>query len=104
MCRETAARRMSAVTPRRAVSCPGEGRLMVREDHAAAVVAEVMLALGVRGHDVAITARNGPRLLRLGALMLAEFGLADDVAAASGDGDDQALVAEQRDRPAARVP
>lgn len=63
----------------------------------AVVVTELMLALGLRGHDVAITHANGPRLFRLGGLMLAEFGLADYVGAAAGDGDDQALVAQDRD-------
>ena len=81
-----------------------ERRPMVRESDAAALVTEVMLALGRRGHDARITHANGPRLVRLGALILAEFGLADHVGAAPGDGDDQALVAQQRDCPAAGVP
>jgi hypothetical protein len=48
---------------------------MVAEADAAALVADVMMALGLRGHDVRVTHVNGPRLVRLGALMLAEFGV-----------------------------
>ena len=77
---------------------------MVRESDAAALVTEVMMVLGRRGHDVAITHANGPRLMRLGALMLAEFGLADHVGAAPGDGDDEAFITQQGDRAAAGVP
>ena len=51
---------------------------MVSEADAAMVVTEVMLVLAARGHDVAITRANGPRLVRLGALMLAEFGIGGD--------------------------
>lgn len=66
----------------------------------AVVATDVMIALGLRGHDVKITHANGPRLMRLGELMLAEFGIGQrvgDVGAAPGDGDDQALVAQQGD-------
>lgn len=63
----------------------------------AVVVTEVLLALGVRGHQPVITHANGPRLFRLGSAILAEFGLADHVGAAPGDGDDQALGAERGD-------
>ena len=52
---------------------------MVSEADAAMVVTEVMLVLATRGHDVAITRVNGPRLVRLGALMLAEFGIGREV-------------------------
>jgi hypothetical protein len=52
---------------------------MVREADAAALVADVMVALGLRGHDVRVTHANGPRLVRLGALMLAEFGVGTEV-------------------------
>lgn len=52
-----------------------KGVVLVREADAAALVTDVMLLLGQRGHQVAITAANGPRLVRLGALMLAEFGV-----------------------------
>lgn len=45
---------------------------------AAVVVCEVMFALGKRGHDVAITHENGPRLMQLGDLMLAEFGIKEE--------------------------
>jgi hypothetical protein len=76
---------------------------MVREADAAALVADVLILLGQRGHQVAITRANGPRLVRLGALMLAELGLGHDISAPAGDGDDQALVAEHRDRAAAGV-
>ena len=48
---------------------------MVREENAAALVTDMLLALGLRGHDVKVTHENGPRLVRLGALMLAEFGV-----------------------------
>jgi hypothetical protein len=48
---------------------------VVQEADAAALVADVLLALGLRGHDVKVTPVNGPRLVRLGALMLAEFGV-----------------------------
>lgn len=61
-------------------------------DPAAVIVTEAMLALGRRGHDAIITNQNGPRLMRLAGLMLAEFGV--DECAASGDGDDQALVTQ----------
>lgn len=50
---------------------------MVREADAAALVTDVFMLLGQRGHPVAITAVNGPRLVRLGALMLAEFGVGE---------------------------
>jgi len=51
------------------------GDCMVEEADAAALVTDVLMALGLRGHDVKVTHVNGPRLLRLGALMLAEFGV-----------------------------
>lgn len=51
------------------------GKCVVQEADAAALVADVLLALGLRGHDVKVTHANGPRLVRLGALMLAEFGV-----------------------------
>lgn len=71
---------------------------MVREADAAAVVVDVAMALSRRGYDARIVPARMPRLVRLGALMLAEFGLADHVGAAARDGFDQALVAEQGDR------
>ncbi len=49
---------------------------------AAVVVTEVMIVLGLRGHDVKVTAANGPRLMELGEAMLAEFGLPATVAPA----------------------
>jgi hypothetical protein len=48
---------------------------MVREADAVTLVADVALALAARGHDVQLDGVNGPRLVRLGALMLAEFGV-----------------------------
>lgn len=48
---------------------------MVREEDAAALVVTVAQALAVRGHNPQITGANGVRLVRLGALMLAEFGI-----------------------------
>ncbi len=77
---------------------------MVREADAAALAVDVVMLLGQRGHDVAITHANGPRLVRLGALMLAELGLGHDIGAAPGDGDDQALGAERGDGLAGGAP
>ena len=51
---------------------------MVREDAAEALVADAALSLARRGHDPVITAGNSVRLVRLGALMLAEFGVGAD--------------------------
>jgi hypothetical protein len=51
---------------------------MVSEADAAALVADAAVSLALRGHAPKITAANGPRLVRLGALMLAEFGVAGD--------------------------
>lgn len=70
---------------------------MVREADAAAVVVDVAMSLSARGYDVQVAPARMPRLVRLGVLMLAEFGLADRVGAASGDGDDQALISQQGD-------
>ena len=52
---------------------------MVREADAYALVADAAQALALRGHSPRITAVNGPRLVRLGALMLYEFGVAGDM-------------------------
>jgi hypothetical protein len=49
---------------------------MVREADAAALVADAAQALARRGYDPVITDANSVRLVRLGALMLAEFGVA----------------------------
>jgi hypothetical protein len=46
---------------------------MVREADAFALVTDALAALALRGHPAVITAANGPRLVRLGALMIAEF-------------------------------
>ena len=54
---------------------PRPWRRMVREDAAEALVADAALALAARGHQPVITAGNSVRLVRLGALMLAEFGI-----------------------------
>ncbi len=48
----------------------------------AVVVVEVMLALGLRGHTVAVTPENGPALSVLAGLMLRQFGI--DPAQSSG--------------------
>jgi hypothetical protein len=48
---------------------------LVREEAAVALVADAALALARRGYDPVITDANGVRLVRLGALMLAEFGI-----------------------------
>jgi hypothetical protein len=48
---------------------------LVSEDAAAALVADAAVSLKLRGHDPVITHANGVRLVRLGALMLAEFGI-----------------------------
>jgi hypothetical protein len=48
---------------------------MVREEDARALVADAAQALAARGHDPVITTANSVRLVRLGALMLAEFGV-----------------------------
>jgi hypothetical protein len=46
---------------------------MVREADAYALVTDVAAALALRGHPARITAANGPRLVRLGALMIDAF-------------------------------
>lgn len=51
---------------------------MVREEDAAALVADAVVALAQRGKRPVVTAENGPRLVRLGALMLAEFGVSGE--------------------------
>lgn len=51
---------------------------MVREQDAVALVADAAQALAARGHDPVISDANGVRLVRLGALMLAEFGIGRD--------------------------
>ena len=48
---------------------------MVREDAAAALVVYAAQALALQGHKPVITHENGPRLVRLGEQMLAEFGI-----------------------------
>ena len=46
---------------------------MVEQADAVALAVDVVVAAGLRGHQVAVTAVNGPRLVRLAALMLAEL-------------------------------
>jgi hypothetical protein len=46
---------------------------MVLEADAAALVVDAAIALALRGHPARITAENGPRLVRLGALMIDAF-------------------------------
>jgi hypothetical protein len=48
---------------------------MVREEDAAALVADAAVSLALRGHAPRVDGENGVRLVRLGALMLAEFGI-----------------------------
>jgi hypothetical protein len=48
---------------------------LVCEEDAAALVVYAAQALALYGHSPKITHENGPRLVRLGALMLAEFGV-----------------------------
>ena len=58
--------------------CPGPvpaGVRVVREEDALSLVADSALALAARGHAPVITDANSVRLVRLGALMLAEFGV-----------------------------
>jgi hypothetical protein len=61
---------------------------VVREEAAVALVADVALALARRGYDPVITDAGSVRLVRLGALMLAEFGIgtAADERAEASDG------------------
>lgn len=58
--------------------CPGPvpaGVRVVREEDAVSLVADSALALAARGHYPVITDANSVRLVRLGALMLVEFGV-----------------------------
>lgn len=58
--------------------CPGPvpaGVRVVREEDALSLVADAAVSLAVRGHAPVITDANSVRLVRLGALMLAEFGV-----------------------------
>jgi hypothetical protein len=48
---------------------------MVREEDAAALVADAAVSLALRGYTPRVDGENGVRLVRLGALMLAEFGI-----------------------------
>jgi hypothetical protein len=48
---------------------------LVREEDAAALVADAALALARRGHSPVISEANSVRLVRLGALMLDGFGI-----------------------------
>jgi hypothetical protein len=59
---------------------------LVCEADAAALVADAAQALALRGHSPRITAVNGPRLVRLGALMLYEFGVAGATEPEDDDG------------------
>ena len=53
---------------------------MVLEADAYALVTDVAAALALRGHSPVITAANGPRLVRLGALMIDAFCTARETA------------------------
>jgi hypothetical protein len=46
---------------------------MVSEADAYALVTDAAQSLALRGHPAVITAANGPRLVRLGALMIDAF-------------------------------
>ncbi len=59
---------------------------MVREEDAVALVADAAQALAARGYDPVITTANSVRLMRLGALMLAEFGVGTTESAEVADG------------------
>lgn len=48
---------------------------MVLEADAAALVADAAASLALRGHHPRVTRENGPRLVRLGALMIDAFGI-----------------------------
>jgi hypothetical protein len=50
---------------------------MVSEDAAAALVVRVATVLKLDGYDPVITAENSVRLMRLCALLRAEFGITD---------------------------
>jgi hypothetical protein len=50
---------------------------MVREEDAAALVVRVATVLKLDGYDPVITAENSVRLMRLCALLRAEFGITD---------------------------
>ena len=52
-----------------------EGGALVREEDAAALVADAAQALARRGYDPVISEANSVRLVRLGALMLDGFGI-----------------------------
>jgi carbamate kinase len=58
--------------------------LISQEDAAALVVVDVAQALAVRGYEPVITHENGPRLVRLGEQMLAEFGIGGETAEENG--------------------
>ena len=59
----------------------------MREADAYALVADAAQSLALRGHSPRITAVNGPRLVRLGALMLYEFGIGGDPEQEGDDAD-----------------
>jgi hypothetical protein len=59
---------------------------LVCEADAAALVADAAQALALRGHTPRITAVNGPRLVRLAARMLVEFGVAGGTEPEDDDG------------------
>jgi hypothetical protein len=58
----------------------GEGVALISQEDAAKVVVDVAQALAVRGYEPVITHENGPRLVRLGEQMLAEFGIVGETA------------------------
>lgn len=66
---------------------------MVRQEDAMALVTDAAQALAARGHEPVISAANSVRLVRLGALMLAEFGVGT-ARETGGEDDDQRRVRE----------
>ncbi len=58
---------------------------MVREDVAAALVADVALVLAARGHDPVVTVANSVRLVRLAVLLCDAFGVGTETTEESDD-------------------
>ena len=76
----------SPSTTRRGPRCPvPSGVTVVLQEDAAALVADAALSLALRGRAPKITAANGPRLVRLGALMLDAFDVGTEVKEESDD-------------------
>jgi len=65
---------------------PGQGVCVVSEEVVAKTVVRWATQLQLDGYNPVITAENSVRLVRLGALMLAEFGVAADPEPEDDDG------------------